>query len=259
MSDFLHALFSLRGRVALVTGGAGGIGLGIAETLARAGARVVISGRNLENAEKSAAGLRLIGCDVAAIALDPSSEESIVGACRGLLENNASPWILVNNAGMQDGELLLDASQNHWDQTYATNLRGPALLTREFGRAMIAAGAGGRIINISSRAVQGRVVPGLAAYVSMKAGLVALSMASASEFIGSNITVNTVLPGGVLTPGAKARKSPEIDPKQRPPKPPLGFSEPRDVAAAVLYFASPAARFITNQMIAVDAGFSVGT
>ena len=257
MTDFLHDLFCLRGRVALVTGGTGGIGLGIAETLARAGAKVVISGRNLEKAEESAGSLRLTGCDIAAIKLDPSNEDSIVGACRKMIERDAAPWILVNNAGMQDGELLLEASRQHWDQTYATNLRGPALLTREFGRAMIAAGAGGRIINISSRAVQGRIMPGLAAYVSMKAGLVALSMASASEFVASNVTVNTVLPGGVLTPGAKARRAPEIDPKRRPPRPPLGFSEPKDVAAAVLYFASPAARFITNQVIAVDAGFSV--
>lgn len=257
MDNFLRELFSLKGKIALVTGGSAGIGLGIAECLARAGAKVILTGRNLENAEDAAVRLRGRGCDVVAVQLDQADEASVVEACRKVVAEHGTPWILVNNAGKQDGELLLEGTSAHWDLTYATNLRGPFLLIREIGRAMITAGNGGRIINISSRSVQGRVLPGLGAYVAAKTALVALSMASASELVAHNITVNTLLPGGVITPGTSAATRPPIDPARRPKTPPLGYSEPIDVGAAVLFFASPAACKLTNQVVAIDAGFSV--
>lgn len=256
MTDFLKSLFSLEGKLAVVTGGSSGIGLGIAATLAQAGAKVVITGRNAETAQQAAAGLADQGLSAASVQLDPAEEASVIDACRTIVAEHGPPWILVNNAGKQDGERLLGGTSAHWDETYATNLRGPFLLTREIGRAMVAAGQGGRIINISSRSVQGRIIDGLGAYVSTKTALVALGMASAKELVEHHITVNTLLPGGVLTDGAKSRKGPPIG-AARPPTPPLGFSEPEDVGAAVLFFASPAARRLTNQVVAVDAGFSV--
>jgi NAD(P)-dependent dehydrogenase (short-subunit alcohol dehydrogenase family) len=255
--DILNELFSLQGRTALVTGGSAGIGLGIAEVLAGAGAKVVITGRNLDNAEQAAAQLREQGLDVVAVRLDQADEQSVVEACREVIAAHGSPWILVNNAGKQDGELLLEATAEHWDETYATNLRGPLLLTRELGRAMVAAGEGGRIVNISSRAAQGRMMAGLGAYVSSKTGMVGLSMASATELVEHGITVNTLLPGGVMTPGGMSATRPPVDPDKMPPRPPMGMSDPRDIGAAVLFFASPAAHKITNQVVGLDAGFSV--
>lgn len=257
MAGILEQLFSLKEKVALVTGGSAGIGLGIAEVLAGAGAKVVIAGRNLENALEAAAELRDAGLDVAAQQLDPSSEQSVVEACRAVIAAHGPPWILVNNAGKQDGELLLEGTAEHWDETYATNLRGPYLLTREIGKAMVEAGEGGRIVNIGSRVVQGRMMAGLGAYVASKGGMVSLSMASATELVEHGITVNTLLPGGVMTPGGMIARRPELPVEKFPPRPPMGMSSPQDIGAAVLFFASPAAHKITNQVVGLDAGFSV--
>ena len=255
--DIFRDLFSLDGSVAVVTGGSAGIGLGIAEVLARAGAKVIVTGRNLDNAEQAASQLRKEELDVSAMQLDPANEGSVVDACREMIASHGAPWILVNNAGKQDGEMLLDGSAELWDATYATNLRGPFLLTREIGRAMVEAGRGGRIVNISSRVAQGRMMAGLGAYVSSKAGMIGLSMASATELVDHGITVNTLLPGGVMTPGGMSATRPELDPGKMPPRPPMGMSDPKDIGAAVLFFASPAAHKITNQVVALDAGFSV--
>jgi len=257
VSGLLEELFSLKGKLALVTGGSAGIGLGIAEVLAGAGAKVVITGRNIENAEEAAAKLRGAGLDVAAQRLDPADEQSVVEACREVIAAHGTPWILVNNAGKQDGELLLEGTAEHWDATYATNLRGPYLVTREIGRAMVEAGEGGRIVNIGSRVVQGRMMAGLGAYVSSKSGMLGLSMASATELVEHGITVNTLLPGGVMTPGTMAATHVPVAPDKLPPKPPMGMSNPQDIGAAVLFFASPAAHKITNQVVGLDAGFSV--
>ncbi|MDG2003645.1 MAG: SDR family NAD(P)-dependent oxidoreductase [Novosphingobium sp.] len=255
--EFFNELFALDGKVALVTGGSAGIGLGIAEVLARAGAKVVISGRNLDNAEEAASQLREEGLDVAAVRLDPADEQSIVEACGEVIAAQGPPWILVNNAGKQDGEFLLEATSEHWDETYAINLRWPMLLIREIGQAMVDAGEGGRVINISSRAAQGRMMAGLGAYVASKTAMGGLSMASATELVEHGITVNTLLPGGVMTPGGMSATRPPVDPDKMPPRPPMGMSTPQDIGAAVLFFASPAAHKITNQVVALDAGFSV--
>ena len=138
----------------------------------------------------------------------------------------------------------------------AVNGRGPFLMTREIARAMIAARQGGRIVNIASAALVGLLVKGLAAYAGSKGALLALSRASAFELAEHAITVNTILPGGVATPGAIGAKGPQTDgPARR--MPPLGRCEPRDIGAAVLYFASPAACHVTNQALSVDGGWSV--
>jgi NAD(P)-dependent dehydrogenase (short-subunit alcohol dehydrogenase family) len=257
VTGILEQLFSLDGKLALVTGGSAGIGLGIAEVLAGAGAKVVITGRNLDNAQVAAEKLRGEGLDVWALRLDPADEKSVVDTAREVVAAHGVPWILVNNAGKQDGELLLEGSAQHWDETYATNLRGPYLLTREIGRIMAEAGEGGRIVNIGSRVVQGRMMAGLGAYVSSKSGMLGLSMASATELVEHGITVNTLLPGGVMTPGTMAATHVPVTPEKLPPKPPMGMSSPQDIGAAVLFFASPAAHKITNQVVGLDAGFSV--
>jgi NAD(P)-dependent dehydrogenase (short-subunit alcohol dehydrogenase family) len=164
--------------------------------------------------------------------------------------------VLVNNAGVQDRELLLESTASEWDRTNAINARGPFLMTREIARAIVAAGGGGRIVNIASAALVGSMVKGLAAYTASKGALLGLSRASAFELADHAVTVNTILPGGVATPGAIAAKGPAAEgPARR--RPPLGTCEPRDIGAAVLFFASPAARYVTNQVLTVDGGWSV--
>jgi len=117
----------------------------------------------------------------------------------------------VNNAGLQDRLALLDGTAAEWDRMNVVNGRGPCLMTREIARAMVVAGAGGRIVNIASTSLTGQMIRGLAAYIGSKGALLALSRASAMELAGHAITVNTVLPGGVGTPGAIGAKGPAAE------------------------------------------------
>jgi len=249
--------FNLTDKVALITGGASGIGAGIATVLAEADATVVIADMDQAKAEEQVAALTEAGHSAGAVHIDLADENSIVRGCADVVSRYGTPWALVNNAGLQDRQLLLEGTAAEWDRMNKVNGRGPFLMTREIARAMVAnSGQGGRIINIGSAALVGSIVKGLAAYVGSKGALFALSRASALELVEYGITVNTVLPGGVATPGAIAAKGPPVEgPARR--RPPLGMCEPRDIGAAVLFFASPAARYITNQVLAVDGGFSV--
>ncbi len=248
--------FDLGGKVALVTGAAGGIGAGIAAALADAGATVVIADRDEAGARGAAAALAAAGRTAEAVQVDLADEDSIVRACAEVVARCGAPWVLVNNAGVQDRELLLEGTAVEWDRMAAINARGPFLMTREIARAMVAAGCGGRIVNIASAALVGSIVKGLAAYSGSKGALLGLSRASAFELAEHAITVNTILPGGVATPGAMAARGPAAEgPARR--RPPLGACEPRDIGGAVLFFASPAARCITNQALVVDGGWSI--
>ena len=248
--------FRLDGRVALVTGGASGIGTGIAAVLAEAGAMVVIADRDRAGAAREAEQLSKDGHRAAAVQIELSDEASIVRGCGEVVARYGPPWLLVNNAGLQDRQLLLEGTAEEWDRIHAVNARGPFLMTREVARAMVAAGEGGRIVNIASASLWGYMVKGGAPYVASKGALLALGRASALELVAHRITVNTVLPGGVPTPGAIGAKGPPPEgPGHR--MPPLGLSEPRDIGAAVLFFATPAACSITNQVIAVDGGWSL--
>ncbi len=249
-------LFELDNRVVLITGGASGIGAGIATTLAAAGATVVIADIDEDGAERQAEALVSAGYRAGALPLDLSDETSIVETCKQVVTRHGTPWALVNNAGLQDRELLLEGTAEEWDRMNRVNARGPFLMTREIARAMVSQGAGGRIINIASAALRGSIVQGLVPYTASKGALLGLSRATAFELAEHHITVNTVLPGGVPTPGAIAAKGPPaLGPAQR--SLPLGLCEPADIAAAVLFFASPAAGRVTNQVLAVDGGFSV--
>jgi NAD(P)-dependent dehydrogenase (short-subunit alcohol dehydrogenase family) len=248
--------FSLAGKVALVTGGASGIGVGIATLLAEAGAKVVIADINDENARRQARTLTESGHSAGAVKIDLASEESVVRGCAEAISNYGPPWVLVNNAGLQDRQMLLEGTAAEWDRINDVNARGPYFMMREIARAMVAAGQGGRIINIASAALAGSIIKGLSAYTASKGALLGLSRASALELVEHGITVNTILPGGVATPGSIGAKGPAAEgPGRR--RPPLGTCEPRDIGAAVLFFATPAAGRITNQVLTVDGGFSL--
>lgn len=248
--------FSLEDRVAVVTGGASGIGAGIVDILAQMGATVVIADIDLDAARTAAGNFSDRGFNVIALQVDLSDETSINALCPQVIAAAGNPWILVNNAGLQDRQEFLQATAAEWERMNTVNARAPFLLTREFARAMIAVGEGGRIINIASAALSGSIVYGLVAYTGSKGALLGVSKATAFELAPHNITVNTILPGAVPTPGAIAAKGPAPQgPARR--ELPLGMCDASDIGAAVAYFASPAARRVSNQVLAVDGGFSV--
>lgn len=248
--------FSLAGKVAVVTGGASGYGVGVCEVLAEAGAKVVIADMNAEGAAAMAESLRASGREADWIQFDLADETSIVAAMAEVIERHGAPWLLVNNAGMQNRELLLEMTAEHWDRTHAVNARGAFLIAREAGRAMVAGGAGGRIVNVASAWLRGMMVMGGAGYGASKGALAAFSSGAAMELAPHGITVNTVLPGGAATPGTIHATGPKPQgPGCRPS--PFGLCDGRDLGAAVLYFASPAAAKVTNQQLAIDAGFSI--
>jgi NAD(P)-dependent dehydrogenase (short-subunit alcohol dehydrogenase family) len=245
--------FSIDGKVVIVTGGAMGIGAGICDVLAQAGAMVVIADRDLAAANAKAEGLRADGHSADAIEVDVTDEASVAAATGAVVERHGAPWGLVNNAGLQHRELLLDGTVEHWDRINRVNALGPFLMSREVAKAMVDAGQGGRIVNCTSAGLEGQFVQGLGAYLASKGALRSLTTMSAYELAEHGITVNEVLPGGVGTPGAiGAEGPPPVGPGNR--RPLLGMVEPRDIGSAVLYFLTPAAHRVTGQRIAVDAG-----
>lgn len=248
--------YGFGGEVVIVTGAALGIGAGIAEVLAQAGATVVIADISGDKAQAAAEALRGAGHRADAVVMDVGDESSIVRGHAEIVGRHGAPWGLVNNAGIQDRQLLLDGTAEEWNRVHAVNTRGVFLLTREAARAMVAAGNGGRIVNVASAALIGSLTRGHAIYASSKAALIGLMRAAALELVEHRITVNTILPGGVATPGAIGARGPAPEgPACR--RPPLGLCEPRDIGAAVLFLASPMARAITNQAFAIDGGWSL--
>ncbi|MBB5911921.1 NAD(P)-dependent dehydrogenase (short-subunit alcohol dehydrogenase family) [Nocardia transvalensis] len=248
---------TLAGRIAVITGGASGIGAGIATVLAAAGARVVIADRDEAGTHAQVETLRAAGHEADALEVELGEESSIVAACALVTGRFGTPWLLVNNAGVQDRELLTEATAAEWDRVQAINARGTFLMIRETARAMIAAGGGGRIVNIASAALEGMAVAGLASYTASKGAVRALSRAAAMELAEHAITVNTVLPGGVITPGALGATGPAPSGPAAQRMPPLGFVEAGEIGHAVAFFAAPAAARITDQAITVDGGFSL--
>lgn len=250
-----HA-FGLSGKIAIVTGAASGIGTGIAEMLAEAGALVVIADRDAAGAEAQAKALREAGHQADCVAVDLTDEASVIAAVASVAARHGAPWIVVNNAGMQDRQVLIEETVAGWDRTLDLNARGVFLMMREGAKAMIDAGEGGRIVNIASTAVGTGFCGGHVSYAASKGAVLSLAGPAAYELAAHRITVNTVLPGGVVTPGAINAQGPKPEgPGCR--RPPFGLNDPRDIGAAVLFFASPAARQITGQWLAVDGGHSI--
>jgi NAD(P)-dependent dehydrogenase (short-subunit alcohol dehydrogenase family) len=258
MSGMPHPLFDLANQVAVVTGAGAGIGRNIALKLASFGARVVAADLNLKSAEETAALIREAKGEAVALEADVASEASVVALFAAVQEKCGGADILVNNAGIFPKSPFLTTGAEKIEKMLAVNLSGTFLCMREAVRQMQEKGKGS-IINISSVAALKTVIFDNYDYGASKAGVNNLTVSAALEFGPKGIRINAIMPGGVMTENAgKIIDQMPKGPIMNPERTPLGrIGVPDDIANAVLFFASPAASYITGQVIAVDGGFSI--
>jgi len=254
----MNDLFTLKGKIGVVTGGNGGIGKGIARGLAAAGSNLVIAARNQVKSEEAAREIkRDFGVQVLCLQVDVGHEEQIRAMAQQVLEAFGRLDILVNNAGMNIRKMPQDYEINEWDQVLQVNLRSAFLCAKAFYPSMKAAGSG-KIINIGSMTSIFGFAPA-ALYGSSKGGIVQLTRSLAVAWAPDNIQVNAILPGWIntdLTKNAR-RDVPHLNDRVLSRTPAGRWGEPGDLAGAAVFLASPASDFVTGIALPVDGGFSV--
>lgn len=251
----LESLFGLEGKTALIVGGYGGIGRLVTELFARAGAAVAVAGRSSEKAEELAATLRDDGRKALGAHVDVASPASVGELVGRVVAELGGVDVLVNCAGVLLEAKAEEFGEEEWRQTMEINLGGAFWLSQAVGRAMIAAGKGGRIIQFSSTrgALGGR--RGFSAYGASKAGVNLLVKQLATEWARHGITVNGIAPGFVATEFVEeSARDPQFV-NMLLNRIPLGrFGEPLEIAGVTLFLASPAASYVTGQILFVDGG-----
>jgi NAD(P)-dependent dehydrogenase (short-subunit alcohol dehydrogenase family) len=248
----LDLTFGLDGKVALVTGGASGIGAAVADTYALKGAQVAVVDVNGQAAEEKARELGRGSVGFACDVTDPDAVSSTVGA---VLETYGRIDILVNSAGVAILAPAEDLEISAFDTTINVNLKGTFLVCQAVGRHMLLAG-GGKIINLASQAASVALDQHVA-YCASKFGVVGLSKVLASEWAGRGVTVNTLSPTVVLTDlGRKAWNGPKGDALKA--QIPTGrFAYPEEIAATALFLASDSSDMINGADILVDGGYTI--
>ncbi|MEU9456172.1 SDR family NAD(P)-dependent oxidoreductase [Streptomyces sp. NPDC048277] len=241
---------SLEGKVAVVTGGARGIGRAVATVLAARGAAVAVWDLNAEGAEKTVAEIQEAGGTAIAVAGDAADATAVAASAARTREELGPVAILVNNAGITGYVPFTDLGEDAWDRMIGVNLKGPFLVTKELVPDMLAAGWG-RIVNISSSSAQ-TGAPAMAHYAASKGGVIGLTRALAIEYADKGITVNHVPPGFIDTP--LVREGPVDIDAVAVTMPMKRAGQPEDVAYAVAYLASEEAGYVTGQTLGTNGG-----
>src|SRR6202161_2766859 len=248
-------MFSLKDKVALVTGASQGIGRATSLALAEAGAKVAIAARNTEKLASLAAEIAAAGGEGLAVPMDVADPAQVKTGFQQLLAKFGKLDILVNNAAITRDTLALRMKLEDWDAVLRTNLTGAHLCIQQALGAMLKQRAG-RIINITS-VVAETGNAGQANYVASKAGLIGLTRAIAVEVASRNITVNAIAPGFIETPMTDVLSA-ELKEKMKSLIPLGRFGSDRDVAAAIAFLASDEAAYITGQVLDVNGGLHMG-
>ena len=249
-------LFDLRGKVAIVTGGNGGLGLGMAIGLARAGANIVIAARNADKTADALAKIEAIGVSARGFNLDISQEANIKTLVVDTVNDLGRIDILVNNAGIGKEGHPQNISAEDWDQVLNVNLKAAFLAAKEVYPHMKGQG-GGKIINISS-VYSISSSPWVVAYSTSKGGLIQLTKSLAISWAKDNIQVNTILPGWFVTDMTSTIE--ELNPtyydliNRRIPSGRWG--QPDDLQGAIVFLASAASNFMTGSALTIDGGYS---
>jgi NAD(P)-dependent dehydrogenase (short-subunit alcohol dehydrogenase family) len=245
MTGFLTELFSLEGRVAVVTGGSSGIGEAMASALAFAGARLSAASRSLRDD----------GCSVAWVSADLSDRAEVRRGASAAAAAFGEPDILVNCAGVNLRPPLASLTEEHWDLMFAVNVHAPFLLGQRFGPQMASAGWG-RIINVTSQQAE-RAFGASGGYGASKGSLASLTRSQSEAWAGSGVCVNSVCPGFVATPLTREVSSDQARSAALAARTHIGRNgEPSDFAGVAVFLASTASDYVTGQTVYVDGGFS---
>jgi len=244
-------LFSLKDKVAIVTGASQGIGRETALALAQAGAKVVAAARNEEKLATLVREIAAAGGEAFALKMDVADAEQVKAGFKQVIEKSGRLDILVNNAAVTRDGLAMRMKKEDWEAVLQTNLTGAHFCIQQALPTMMKARAG-RIINISSVVAQSGNA-GQANYVAAKAGLIGLTKAIAIEIASRNVTVNAVAPGFIETPMTDVL--PDKVKEELKTRIPLGrMGSPRDVASAIVFLASDEACYITGHVLNVNGG-----
>lgn len=247
----------LKGRVAVVTGGNGGIGLGMARGLAGAGAAVVVSGRNAEKSRRAVVELASLGAEAVAIEADVADEAAVEALIRKTVDRFGRLDVLVNNAGMNIRKPVQDLTLAEWRRVLDTNLTS-AFLSCRAAYPIMKRGGGGKIINIGSMmSIFGTSFA--PAYAASKGGIVQLTKSMASAWARDNIQVNAVLPGWIdteLTQNAR-REVQGLHDRVLARTPADRWGAPADLSGIAVFLGGPASDFVTGTAIPVDGGYSI--
>ncbi len=255
-TEYLSSLFSLDGKVALVTGASGGLGARFARALAGAGACVALAARRVDRLAALAAEIEGAGGRALAVELDVTDEDAVSGAFDAAESALGPVDILVNNAGIARMGLVADMAVEDWDAVIEVNLRAVFIVARVASRRMIARGAGGAIVNIAS-VLGERVTKGGAAYSASKAGVIQLTRTMALELARHDVRVNAIAPGYFLTGMNEGFFETEAGEKMIGGVPMRRVADPKELDAVLLTLAGPGGSYATGSVVVVDGGHSL--